>query len=217
VDGNVRRVLARLFAVRGCVDRSATQARLWWLADQLLARNDPGTFNQALMELGARICTPRGPRCDLCPLARWCRAAQVGLQLRLPARRRKPGTPQIEIVAAAVRDGECLLLVRRPPTGLLANLWTLPGGEVTDGRRPADILRSRICSLAHARVRVGQLIAGTQHVFSHRRWRVRIYECRLVAHSRRIRKSAVVRWVRRADLVNYPLASVDRKMLALAW
>jgi A/G-specific adenine glycosylase len=95
VDGNVRRVLARLLAVRAPIDGQATQKRLWKLAEMLLARRAPGAFNQALMELGARACTPRRPGCMACPVRGWCAAHLSDTQHDLPVRRRKRPSPLV--------------------------------------------------------------------------------------------------------------------------
>jgi A/G-specific adenine glycosylase len=211
VDGNVQRVLARLFAIRVPIDRHATQARLWQLAAALLARRAPGTFNQATMELGARLCTPRRPRCVVCPLRRWCAAQRAGAQDRLPIRRTKRPSPQVDVAVALIEQGGRVLLVRRPATGLLARLWTLPGGEVDEQQPPEAMLRSRVWESAGLGVLVGPRLATVRHEFSHRRWRVRVYAARLASAGPRRTKD--VRWVPRPRLADYPLASLDRKLL----
>jgi A/G-specific adenine glycosylase len=126
VDGNVRRVLARLADEAQPSPREVGQ----WAA-ALLDRREPGTFNQAMMELGATVCTPRGARCDRCPVARFCGARAAGTVAERPARRsRRPSPETREAVAALVRRerGKVLLLLRkRPDRGLLGGLWELPG------------------------------------------------------------------------------------------
>ncbi len=216
VDGNVQRVLARLFAIRACIDDSATQTRLWQLAEMLLARRAAGAFNQALMELGARICTARRPSCTVCPLRSQCRARAEGLQERLPVRRSKRPPRQVELVAAWVRHAGRLLLVRRPAAGLLAGLWTLPGTEVRDGQPPARVLRASLRQALGIEAEVGERIGLVRHAFSHRRWVVHVYACRLSPRRRPVRAAANMRWVDRAQLGEYALAAVDRKLLALA-
>jgi A/G-specific adenine glycosylase len=216
VDGNVQRVLARLFAIRTAIERSATQAKLWSLAEVLLARKSPGAFNQALMELGARVCAPRRPQCGECPLRRWCAAESMGWQERLPARRAKRPVPTIDAAAALLRRRGQLLLVRRPPTGLLAGMWTLPAVEITDGRSHADALRAWIRASLGVQVSVGPLLATVRHAFSHRHLRVHIYACMLAAGSASPRQSEGIRWVAPAHWADYPLATVDRKIIRSA-
>jgi A/G-specific adenine glycosylase len=126
VDGNVRRVLARL---RGLPDPAP--ARLRALALELVPGDRPGDFNQALMELGATVCTPRAPDCAACPLAAWCEASRAGRQEAWPRRprRRTPPVDVVETVVGRRTDGR-VLLVRRPARGFLGGLWEFPGETV---------------------------------------------------------------------------------------
>lgn len=126
VDGNVARVFARVFGITGNVTKPATQKLLWATAESLLPAKDPGTFNQALMELGALVCAPANPRCDTCPMCSVCVANKTGRQEELPNRspRRKP--VRVTHDAAWIRRGPRFLLQKRPATGLLAGMWELP-------------------------------------------------------------------------------------------
>ena len=125
VDGNVRRVLARLYDLE-----APTAAELRTLAAALVPDDRPGDFNQALMELGATICTPRSPDCDACPLAEWCEARRLGVQELRPLPRAKKPIPEETVrTAVIVRGDGALLLARRPEDGLLGGLWEFPGAE----------------------------------------------------------------------------------------
>jgi A/G-specific adenine glycosylase len=129
VDGNVRRVLSRL------LDLAAPSAgELGARAARLVDPERPGDFNQALMDLGATVCTPRAPRCDACPLRPECLAAARGTTLIRPQVRSRGAIPQRSFVVLALVDaGDRTLLVRRPRTGLLAGLWSFPEYELTTG------------------------------------------------------------------------------------
>lgn len=105
LDGNVARVLARLGAVRGDLREPARWKALQQRADELLARNGPGSFNEAMMELGATICTPVAPKCLLCPVAEFCEARRTGLAGALPEKRRKRATVDVRLAAAVLTDG----------------------------------------------------------------------------------------------------------------
>jgi A/G-specific adenine glycosylase len=166
VDGNVRRVLARMF------DEPAPSAR--WLRERAAALVDParpGDFNQALMELGATVCRPRAPECARCPLEGQCAARANGTVAERPrARARKP-VPDVEIaVAALVRrrtsGAADLLLVRRPPEGLLGGLWELPSAEVR-GAAAVEVAR-RAAAVAGASPRGEPTPLGSvTQVYSH--------------------------------------------------
>ncbi len=218
VDGNIRRVLARLFLVRRPVAEPATQAELWRLARRLLDREAPGEFNQALMELGARVCTPRRPRCTECPVARWCAAQAAGLQAAVPVRQRRVATPRVRALAALVRRGGRVLLVRRTRPGLLRGFWTLPAEECRPRERATDVLQRAVRGVLGGRARLVEtrLLGAVTHVFTHRMLSVKVYECRVGSVMIAARSAAGVRWVSPGQVGALPLSRLDRKLLAVA-
>jgi A/G-specific adenine glycosylase len=128
LDGNVARVLARVFAVRGDLRDTRRWQRLQKAADKLLARDAPSDWNQAMMELGATLCTPQSPQCLLCPVMQFCQARKLGLVDSLPARRKKRATESIVLAAAVVLDPRGRALLLAPPT--------LAKGESAHGQVP---------------------------------------------------------------------------------
>lgn len=131
VDGNVARLLSRLFAITGDPASGSVKGRLWELAAALLPARLPGEFNQALMEFGALVCTPKNPLCDECPLRRTCGALARDLVPAIPARKKAAPVKKVLLAAALVERGGRILLVRRPSEeSLLAGLWLFPGGTV---------------------------------------------------------------------------------------
>ncbi|HEX6135605.1 MAG TPA: A/G-specific adenine glycosylase [Longimicrobiales bacterium] len=172
VDGNVRRVLARLFDQPDPAPARTREAAL-----ELVPEDRPGDFNQALMELGATICTPRAPQCPRCPVRDDCAARAAGTQAQRPRAKARRAIPAVAIATAVLRDAPGrLLVVRRPAHGLLAGLWSFPGTEVDD---PADAA-SAVLAIArtHAHAHGAPLPLGTvSHTFSHRRER---YHCFVV-------------------------------------
>jgi A/G-specific adenine glycosylase len=172
VDGNVARVLARVFELDDDVKSTRGQKLLWRLAgavmDALDAADAPGDLNQGLMELGATVCSPRAPACLACPLADLCAARAAGRQDELPvvpARRSPEQLPLIDSVALWATRGGDILLARRRPEGLFGGLWELPQGLTADdaARRAGVELRG-----------VGDEVATHEQVLSHRRMRLRI-------------------------------------------
>jgi A/G-specific adenine glycosylase len=165
IDGNARRVLARLF------DLEHPRARqLRSLALALIPADRPGDFNQALMELGAAVCTPRQPRCGRCPLRGDCLARAHGTERLRPARRARDPVPSCDVgVAVVVAPGDRMLLVRRPGHGLLGGLWAFPGAEPRRGESlRAAAARAARAAGAGVRARDGEAIGTVPHAFSHR-------------------------------------------------
>ena len=136
VDGNVKRVLARLHQISAPVNEPRSTARFKKAADRLLDLKRPGTFNQAVMELGALICKPRNPACDACPLKQLCRSYQTRQVDRYPRSRKRAATPRYHIAVGVVFKKGRVLITRRKREGLLGGLWEFPGGKIKDGESP---------------------------------------------------------------------------------
>jgi A/G-specific adenine glycosylase len=134
LDGNVARVLARIGALRGDVRAPATWRKLEATAQHLLARNASSDWNQAMMELGATVCTPKAPRCEECPAKKWCRGRQLGIAEELPSARKKRATIQVTLAAAVLLDprGRTLLMRQLDGEGaLFSRMWQFPALETT--------------------------------------------------------------------------------------
>ena len=137
VDGNVVRVLTRLFALPGDPARAPLRARLWELASELVPKERPGDFNQALMELGATTCTPRAPECTRCPLSAACKANARSEALRFPELPERARATEVRVAAAVVRRKERVLVVRVPDDApRWAGLWVFPHVALEPGERP---------------------------------------------------------------------------------
>jgi A/G-specific adenine glycosylase len=198
VDGNVARVLSRLFLVRG-PKIPVRDRKLWSLAADLVARTGaPGDLNQALMELGATVCRPAEPCCPVCPAGRLCLARAAGLEERVPRPRRAPRLPvPVRADVAVVSRAGRLLLRRRTDRGLMQGLWEFPtiaSGESGDGLR----------------VELQEPIATIRHTITYRRLELRVRPGELLSEPPRGR----YRWVRPADLRRLPTSSLVRKVLA---
>jgi A/G-specific adenine glycosylase len=134
VDGNIARVLARVFAIRGDLRAPRNWKRLQKMAAQLLPADAPGDWNQALMELGETVCAPRSPNCGACPMARQCKARELGLAHRLPAPRKKRATERVRIAAAVLLDARGRTLLTKIPgahdSALFSRMWQFPAVAV---------------------------------------------------------------------------------------
>jgi A/G-specific adenine glycosylase len=149
VDGNVERVFARLFRIEAAQASAELRRRSWELARVLCPEQGAGAWNEALMELGALICTPREPRCELCPLAAVCEALHSGRAKELPLPRQRPEPFAVELEVLCARAGGRLLFCRRPEGGRMAGLWELPTRECVPAGMPTrlypDQWDARLC------------------------------------------------------------------------
>lgn len=215
VDGNVRRILSRVFAIRKPVDDSGEQKKLRELAMALVPAKHPGGFNQALMDLGATICKAKTPGCPDCPIASVCRARLLDLQGILPITRKTPAIPHRLAAAAVIRGQEGkLLVVQRPATGLLASLWKLPGDFVETGKNMENSLRHSVKKELGVTVRVGKEVACVNHAYTHFRLTLHAYEVVLWKGDHEALGCGEWRWAAPADLKKLPLSKIDRTVIA---
>jgi A/G-specific adenine glycosylase len=204
VDGNARRVLARLIAVK--------ERNLQSSATELMPRSRPGDFNQALMELGATVCSPKKPRCERCPLASECVAhAQSSQNIKRLARN------QIKFInitwpLAVVRQGGKILLRRRADNGLMARLWELPGGETAARRSAIARLRNELKQLG-VNPKQLQSIGEIRHSITHRRIRAPIYLFECPAASKLRLAEQQWRWFRAPTIPRQAISSMTAKVL----
>lgn len=215
VDGNVARVLARWLALRHPIDKPATQRWLWHAARVLApstSADRPGDYNQAVMELGAMVCSPRSPTCSTCPVARWCRAKAMGLADQLPvvSPRRRPTTQTHHILA--LRRGRRLLFSQRPDTGLWAGMWQMPTLETDSGQiSPATIMTWGREHLGLTLADPSQTHAFT-HLTTHRAITFRLW--RSDVEGGRLARGAG-QWRELDDLTDLPLSNPQRRIVAL--
>ena len=212
VDGNVARVLARIFGERGAIDRTDVRARLRLQGQALVPARRPGDFAQAVMELGALCCVPREPRCRECPMTRFCRAHADQTTDSIPVRAKQAAKRQIHLACVAVERRGRLLLVCRPAGTLLAGTWILPLQELrsgeTAGQAAGRVLSSLGLRVEGSLVPVGDL----RHIFTHRDATASVFRAR----ARGQVNGAEARWVRADELGSLPMSSFARKMIAQA-
>ncbi|MCX7608440.1 MAG: A/G-specific adenine glycosylase [Anaerolineales bacterium] len=210
LDGNLKRVLARLFNIEEPVDTPAGEKRLWALAEQHLPRGRAGDYNQALMDLGATLCLPRAPRCPLCPVNEFCQARALGVQESRPVRQPKKETPHYTVTAAVIRRNGRVLLAQRPSRGLLGGLWEFPGGKVEPGESLPEALRREIREELAVDIQVGAPLGVYRHAYTHFRITLHAFLCSLDVGEPRPLEAPALAWVDLASLEDYPMGKVDR-------
>jgi len=207
VDGNVRRVLGRLLALRG--PRWRKEGPYYDKAEALLDHEHPGDWNQAVMELGATVCTPRDPGCPACPLRGDCAALARGLVARLPEGKARRVPVDVEVAAAVVERGGRLLLVRRPDGRLMGRMWEIPQTSLESRGHPdlVEEMRGR-----HGlEIELLGLAARARHAITFRRIRVEAYRVRLVRTPPSDRER--LRWATPSEASRLPTSSLTKKLL----
>ena len=222
LDGNVERVVARRLAIEGDPKRAATRRRLLAVATELVDPARPGDSNQALMELGATLCTPTGPRCLLCPLAGGCAARAEGDPERYPGTRKKRAPVQVKWVMASVeRNGRRLLFRRSDDEEMLAGTWELPWVPVADGEgdggaaRPGDPAEA-LASRYGGRWSLGEPVATVRHSITHRAIEVEVREAdRKDADggADRVAEGPEAGWFRPAEIAGLATSSLVAKVV----
>ena len=212
LDGNLRRVFARLFDVGEPADAPAGEKTLWDLAAENLPKGQAGDYNQALMDLGATICLPKNPRCLLCPLMEDCQSRINGTQEQRPVLKPKKVTPQYVHAAGVILrpignpPREEVLLSKRPSKGLLGGMWEFPNGRV-DGN-PAKELESALETEYRLKIQKGEALGIVKHAYTHFRVTVHAFRCELISMSEIKR----LKWVEIDELEEYPMGKVDRQI-----
>jgi A/G-specific adenine glycosylase len=212
LDGNVKRVLARLHRITEPVEGSAVVRRMWELAAELVSARNPGDSNQALMELGARVCTPRNPRCDACPVRGECRAVAAGDAKSLPVRRPKKAVPHHRIVAAAVRKNGRWLFGQRQPEGLLGGLWEFPGGKVKAGESDEAALAREMREELGVEVAVGEMRGEVDHAYSHFKITLALYDCAITGGAPEARCHQRLKWLRPAQFADHAFPAATLRL-----
>jgi A/G-specific adenine glycosylase len=213
LDGNVKRVLARLTALP--LPPARAIAPLWTLSERLIDPHHSRDFNQAIMDLGATLCTPKQPACLLCPWRSPCQAFTHTLQDQLPMRETSAPLPHKNIGVAVIHNPQGEILIdRRNESGLLGGLWEFPGGKLEAGETIPACIEREIREELAIEIEVGEHLITLDHAYSHFRVTLNVHYCRHLSGEPQPLESQEVRWVAIADLDQYPFPKANSKIIA---
>jgi A/G-specific adenine glycosylase len=213
LDGNVKRVLARLVASPRPPARELKG--FWQLSESLLDPRRPREFNQALMDLGATVCTPRNPSCGACPWQRHCAAYAAGDPTAFPVKEAPRELPYQVIGVGVVLNGAGEVLIdQRLNEGLLGGLWEFPGGKQEPGEAIEATIARELREELAIEAGVGEQLIVVDHAYSHKRLRFMVHLCTWLSGEPRPLAAQQVRWVRPEQLGDFPFPAANARIIA---
>ena len=212
LDGNAKRILARLTLLP--VPPAKALKPLWQLSEALLDPQRPRDFNQALMDLGATVCTHQNPACDRCPWASRCQAYNTGKQLEWPVRETPSPLPHKSIGVAVIwNDRGEILIDKRPQEGLLGGLWEFPGGKIEAGETVEQCIQREIKEELGIEIAVGDRLITINHAYSHFRVTLHVYHCRHLQGIPQPIECDEIRWVTLDEIDRFPFPKANIQII----
>ena len=219
LDGNIIRVLSRVFAVDSDISRAATKRTLLEFAARLVRDGSASEMNQGLMDLGARVCLPRRPQCEACPVASECDAHHLHHETRFPKRRPRKPIPHRDIVAGIIwsqapfSPDARILIAQRKRDDMLGGLWEFPGGHVEEGETFEDALARELEE--ELGISVSEIVPfmTVKHTYTHFRMSLHVYHCQHTGGTPQTIDCADWHWVFPGEFDNYAFPTADRKIL----
>jgi A/G-specific adenine glycosylase len=206
LDGNAKRVFSRLFAVSSNPVKSKTEGLLWQISESLIPKGFSNPFNQALMDLGSMLCTPKEPECDRCPLRRFCKGRASGKPERFPAKKVKRAIPHIESVSAVIKKDGRVLLNQRPPAGLLGGLWEFPNWRIKGKKIQKQQLKNQMDREVGLSINVKESIGTFHQTYSHFKLTLSVFHCQ------HLNGKGKGKWVPIQNLALYPMSRIHRRI-----
>lgn len=210
VDGNVMRVFSRVMNIEEDIAQPKTKKLFEAVTKEVISHEDPSSFNQAIMDLGATICTPKSPACLICPVQEHCQAFQLGVEQQLPIKSKGKKNKKLTYVVLLLRNenGE-IAIEKRPEDGLLANLYQFPMIPTQD--MSLDLVESWFSSEYNLKITLGQKNGELKHVFSHITWELEIYQAELLSNQEI--PTDQLKFVDDKELSTYPFPVSHQKMM----
>jgi len=215
VDGNVLRVMTRVWNINSDIARTATKKEIHSRLVQIIPIQEPGAFNQAIMDLGRVICTPRNPLCSECPINETCRAFKKGNVELLPVKTRSRQIPHYDIVIGLIRKNNRVLIQKRPAEGLLGGLWEFPGGKIEPGESAEAALLREIVEETGMIVTLNEKIGVVDHAYTHFKITLSAWWCDWKSGKAQHFAATENRWITMDTINSYALPKANLKILEL--
>ncbi len=213
LDGNARRVFSRLIGWHKDPASQEGKKALIQIAKKLLSEAAPGDWNQAIMELGAIICLPKNPNCNLCPVNKNCKAYATGESDKIPLRIPRGPLPHYQVTAGLIWQDDVLLIARRHEKGLLGGLWEFPGGKQEDNETLEQCLERELVEELAIRVEVGERFCRVDHAYTHLKITLHVFQCRYIEGPPKALGCAEWKWIKAWQLKDFAFPKADRVVI----
>ena len=213
VDGNVKRVLARLALINSPVNQSTSANIFQEQADLRLDREMPGNFNQAMMELGATICRPKSPTCLVCPVNTFCGAFQTAQQHKFPVSIKSKPRPEYNLAVGIIHKDDRILITRRKPAGLLGGLWEFPSTKIEAGETAEAACLRGMREEVNLSVEIVKYLTQVRHAFTHFKIVVDVFRCRYQAGEVVLKGSVDYQWIDVDEIDRFPFPRFNHKFI----
>jgi A/G-specific adenine glycosylase len=208
VDGNVMRVMSRVLDIWDDIALAKTKKQFEIIIEEIISQEDPSSYNQGLMELGALICTPKAQACFKCPVSAHCLAYQKGHDDQLPVKVSKTKQTSVSMMTGIVQDESGRFLMRkRPELGLLANMWEFVQSE----GKTFDDLKEHLSHHYNIELSGGELQGEVKHVFSHRIWNMHVFKAKMTGE---VELPSHLRWMTEVELEEVPISTAHKKVMS---
>jgi A/G-specific adenine glycosylase len=213
LDGNIKRVVSRFIGLEGDPGETETVKTLWETAGRIIPPGKAALFNEALMELGALVCSPKKPACPECPIKSACEGYKSGDPERFPLKRPTKKTPHYDVAAAVIRNKGKILITQRPERGLLGGLWEFPGGKKEPGETLEECLKREIQEELNIEIQIGEKFFEVRHAYTHFRITLHCFFCKKIKGRLTPLEVKAFQWITYEELDHFPFPRADQKVI----
>lgn len=211
LDGNVIRVITRYYEIKDDINKGATKKQIQYILAGYIPEDNPGNFNQAIMELGALICSPRSPDCDHCPLSAGCAAFHTGQTGKIPYRPPKRKIPVFNVSIAVILDQGRFLIQKRPSKGHLAGMWEFPGGKIENGESPRQAVIRECREELNTSIKIMKELKTVSHTYTHFKIKLNVFLCAIKRGQPKGMNRQPIQWITINQIETYPFPGANHK------
>ncbi len=211
LDGNVIRVITRYYGMKDDVSKGPTKKKIHEIMTGYIPNDNPGDFNQAMMELGALVCAPKSPSCEHCPINADCAAYRTGQTGEIPYKPSKPKIPVYNVSIAVILDQHRFLIQKRPSKGHLAGMWEFPGGKIKNGESPGQAVIRECREELNINVKTIKKLKMVSHTYSHFRIKLNVFLCGIKSGEPKSMNQQPIKWITVDQIETYPFPGANHK------